>query len=164
MKYLLICDFISWIDRSFLKISSSSIQSNTFNNSIKRVLQTMPLFLLTREQYPILNLIKQARTLRISQYDLYLLIPTLQIFRNTRQCTSSSTPPNKAIHQSLSLSVNLRSSSFFMNFSILNILKLISKISFLLNSIFLCKIKKMIWNNNRYRRYFNNISLQSLKQ
>ena len=137
MQYLLVCYLESVINSRFREISSCSIKSNSFNNCIKRIFQAMTLFFLTGKQNSILNFIKQTRSLRISQNNLYLLTLPLQILRHPCQSSPSTSSTNKTINIPFSLSINLRPSGLLMNLSILNILKLISKISILFFSIFL---------------------------
>ncbi len=156
VKCLLVAHLFSIINGGCAKISSGAVKPDTFNNGIKRIFNSITFFFLWSEEHIKLDFIKKARTFRIGKNDFNILIFFFQVLGNPSQCSSSACWTDKAVYQSFSLFINLRSRGSIVHLCVLHILKLVGKVSLFVNSVLISQVEKMvlIYDGNRWNLYY----------
>ena len=88
VQRLLVTHLLGVIDDGLVEVRSGSVQSDSFNDRIKRILEAEAFLFLQSKQDIVLHLVEKARALRIGKDYLDVFVLALQVLRDSGYCSA----------------------------------------------------------------------------
>ena len=143
---------------------SRSVQSHPLNDGVKGVLEAVSFLLLHGEHHFELDLVEEARALRVRQDYLHSRLLLLEVGRHSRNRPTSASPTHKRINLPVCLPVNLRPSGGKVHCPILQVLELVGIVGILALWVLLGQVAEVVAVDDGNWRHFDNVGLEGLQQ